>query len=191
MFVAGLSIVGFLLLTYMGGQPRTRDFWYSAIGGVAVPGVVFFPTWRSGLPKGAPRCGDPSFPPGCSAIEQWKGESWTAHVHAGFAITFVASLALMSFLFARAEVRKNNRRMQRFHLVCGGLILLAGAWALIGGAMRYNLGHFTPLYTGEVVAVWAFGTSWLFTGFHIRRILAMATGGAAANRVDAVKPDVG
>ena len=171
LFVAGLGVVGFVLATYRSDRRRTRDFWFSLVGGVAVLGVVFFPTWRSDVPAGAPLCGDPSFPRGCSAIEQWWGEATTARVHAACAIVFIASLALMSFLFARDELRrKSNRRMQRFHDVCGVLILLAGVWAIVGGAFHVVIGQFTALYTGEVLAIWAFGASWLFKGFHISQI---------------------
>ncbi len=53
-FVAGLCVIGFMLVTYMAGEPRTWDFWVSLAGGIAVLGVVFFPTSRPGL-RAAPR----------------------------------------------------------------------------------------------------------------------------------------
>jgi hypothetical protein len=56
-FVGGLSVIGFLLATYMAGEPRTWDFLASLIVGIAVLGVIFFPTSRSGLAVGAPSCG--------------------------------------------------------------------------------------------------------------------------------------
>ena len=49
-FVSGLCVIGFLLATYMAGEFRTWDFWASLIAGLAVLGVVFFPTSRPGLP---------------------------------------------------------------------------------------------------------------------------------------------
>ena len=65
-FVGGLCVIGFLLATYMAGEPATLDFWASLIAGVAVLGVVFFLTMRSGLPAGAPACGSVPEPAGCS-----------------------------------------------------------------------------------------------------------------------------
>ena len=47
-FVGGLCVIGFLLATYMAGEFRTWDFWASLIAGLAVIGVVFFPTSRPG-----------------------------------------------------------------------------------------------------------------------------------------------
>jgi hypothetical protein len=69
-FVGGLCVIGFLLATYMAGEFWTVDFWASLIAGLAVLGVVFFPTSRSGLPAGAPACGRAGVPepPGCSAV---------------------------------------------------------------------------------------------------------------------------
>jgi hypothetical protein len=47
-FVAGLCVTGFFLATYMAGT-KTRDFWLSLVAGLAVIGVVFFPTMRPHL----------------------------------------------------------------------------------------------------------------------------------------------
>jgi hypothetical protein len=49
-FVGGLCVIGFLLATYMAGEAKTLDFWASLIAGIAVLGIVFFPTTRPGLP---------------------------------------------------------------------------------------------------------------------------------------------
>src|SRR5262249_39710170 len=108
-FVGGLCVIGFLLATYMAGENRTWDFWARLIAGlaagVAVLGVVFSPTTRSGLPAGAPACGSVPEPPGCSAVEQTLGEHQTAVIHGTCAIVFILFLAVMSFLFAASEVR--------------------------------------------------------------------------------------
>ena len=110
-FVGGLCVIGFLLATYMAGEARTWDFWASLIAGVAVLGVVFFPTTRSGLPAGAPACGSVPELPGCSAVEQALGEHQTAVIHAVFAIVFIFFLAVMSFLFAVSEVLPKKDRL--------------------------------------------------------------------------------
>jgi len=172
-FVGGLCVIGVLLATYMAGEWKTWDFWASLIGGVAVLGVVFFPTMRSGLPKGAPLCGSLPQPASCSFVEQELGEHTTALIHAGCAVVFIVSLAVMSFLFAASEVQPTDgwstvpdkrwfsSRVRRWiYIVCGLIIVAAGAWAFWGA----GVGQLTPLYIGEVVSVWAFGISWLLAG---------------------------
>jgi hypothetical protein len=175
-FVGGLCVIGVLLATYMAGEWKTLDFWASLIGGVAVLGVVFFPTMRSGLPKGAPLCGSLPQPASCSFVEQQLGEHTTAVIHAGCAVVFIISLAAMSFLFAASEVRPKDQRTTvpgrrwfksqiRFGIYagCGLIILGAGAWAFWGTGVW----QLTPLYIGEVASVWAFGISWLLAGFSL------------------------
>ena len=178
-FVGGLCVIGFLLATYMAGEPRTWDFLASLIAGIAVLGVVFFPTSRSGLPAGAPACGSQPEPAGCSPVEQTLGEHTTAGIHAGFAIAFIICLAVMSFLFATSEVRSRTERLSApagpgpgvfrnpvlflIHTLCALVILIAGVWAFVG----VNFGELTRLYVGEVASVWAFGLSWLLAGFYL------------------------
>ena len=157
----------------------------SLIAGITVLGVVFFPTARPGLPLGAPPCGSQPEPPGCSPVEQTLGEQTTAHIHAGFAIAFILSLAIVSFLFAASEVlaRPEQLRAQGqlrqgafrnpvlflIHSACALIILIAGTWAFVG----VNIGALTRLYIGEVASVWAFGLSWF-----LARLLSDGTGKA-------------
>ena len=179
-FVAGLCIIGFLLATYMAGEFATVDFWASLIAGLAVLGVVFFPTSRSGLPAGAPACGSVSVPPpSCSAIEQALGEHPTAVVHAVCAIVFIFFLAVMSFLFATSELLPQKDRLTAqgqprpsvfrkpilfwIHSTCALLILAAGVWAFAGA----GIWQLTPLYIGEVASVWAFALSWIVAGLGV------------------------
>lgn len=179
-FVAGLCVIGFLLATYMAGEYRTIDFWASLIAGVAVIGVVFFPTTRSGLPPNAPLCESNPEPAGCSAIEHTLGEHTTAVIHGCCAIAFILSLAVMSFLFAVSEIlpepdwaenRLDGRKPGPFrkpglfwvHLICTLIILVAGAWAFWGAGVW----QLTPLYIGEVASVWAFGLSWIVAGLGV------------------------
>jgi len=100
-------------------------------------------------------------------------------VHAGCAVVFIICLAIMSFLFALAEVVTDNGRSTssdqpiqgRFwnpalfwtHSGLALVILAAGAWAFWGA----QVGSLKPLYIGEVSAVWAFGISWLLAGFYL------------------------
>jgi hypothetical protein len=175
-FVGGLCVIAFLLGTYMAGEARTLDFWFSLIAGLALIGVVFFPTSRSGLPPRAPLCGALPQPVGCSFVEQALGEHATAVIHAGFAIAFILCLAIMSFLFASSELlpKKNgssgqdhrkfrNRALFWAHTIFGLTIVAAGIWAFAGA----NIWILSRLYIGEVASVWAFGISWLLAGIHL------------------------
>jgi len=156
-FVAGLCVTGFLLATYRSGEPRKREFWVSLISGVAVMGVVFFPTGRPGLQPGAPKCGVIPEPAGCSPIQQMFGEVPVATVHFGCALVFILTLAAICFVFASHEGNKASR----VQIVCGVTIIAAVLGVIVGELMDVALGELTPLYVGEVVSVWAFAVSWL------------------------------
>lgn len=174
LFVGGLTTIGFILVTYMSARPLRRDFWYSTVAGVAVLGVVFFPTWRPGILAGRPLCGDAPDVAGCSAVQSWLHEGPTAHVHQVCAIVFILFLALMSFVFSRSEATQGNGRAARGHAIAGWLIVAFGAWALIGTLLGADIGSLTPLYAGEVGAVWTFGGSWLAKGYGVRGLLPAA-----------------
>jgi len=162
LFVAALSVTGFMLLTYMAGQRNTYEYWLSTVAGVAVLGVAFFPTNRPGVGSG-PRCGDASEPAGCSAIQQHFGEAFTARIHFTCAAIFILSLALIAFVFARQEKKFHNVKIAFVQRVCGWAIFGAVAWVLLGNWVDLQIGPLTPLYVGEIVAVWGFGLSWLLT----------------------------
>jgi hypothetical protein len=157
-FVAGLCVTGFFLATYMAGRSN-QDFWYSLVAGVAVLGVAFLPTSRPHLSEGAPRCGSTPMPEGCSPIQQQFGETLVAGVHFAFAAVFILSLAWLCFVFASRERRGSV--MARVPYWCGWVILGAVAWAIVGGLLNASIWELTPLYVGEVLAVWAFGVAWL------------------------------
>jgi hypothetical protein len=164
-FVAGLCVTGFLLATYLSGQARTWDFWLSLVAGVAVIGVVFFPTTRPGLAPGDPRCGATPEPPGCSPIQQQLGERLVAGIHFACAVVFILSLAAIAFLFAyRARQYENNRTVAAVQRTCGWVIIAAVAGTIVGELADVQIWELTPLYLGEVASVWAFGTSWLLQG---------------------------
>lgn len=171
-FVAILSVTGFLLVTYMSGQGKTWDFWLSLVAGVAVLGVVFFPTHRPGLAPGDPRCGALPVPEGCSPVQQRLGEEVTAVVHHVFAAIFILSLAAIAFLFAhRARQYDRNRVMALVQDVCGWLIIAAVIFVVVGELAGVTVAGLAPLYLGEVVAVWSFGVSWLLKGVNLRDAL--------------------
>lgn len=171
-FVGSLCVIGFLLITYMAGMPKTWDFWLSSLAGVAVLVVVFFPTWRPDVPQGAPLCGSNPVPSGCSGIEQALGEAPTARIHSIAAAVFILSLAVISFLFAHREKKyRDSSLRQRVHIFSGVAILVAVAWVIIGGALKIDIWTLTPLYVGEIISVWAFSVSWLLQGKDLRPML--------------------
>jgi hypothetical protein len=176
-FVGALCVIGFLLATYMSAQTNTLDFWLSLLAGVAVIGVVFFPTARPGLPPGAPKCGTLPVPPGCSPVQQAFGETLVAGIHFVCAAVFVLSLAAIAFLFAYREKRyDNNTAMANIQKFCGWAIIVAVVWVVLGELLKITIGELTPLYLGEVVAVWAFGVSWLLKGIDLRGALRIPHG---------------
>ncbi len=158
LFVGGLCVTGFLLATYRAGEPRKPEFWASLLAGVAVLGVVFFPTGRPGLLPGAPRCGPGQHLPGCSPVEDRVGEVLTATIHFGFALVFILTLAAICFVFARNQ---SDPAVQVIQVVCGFTIVFAVCGVIAGELEGVTFGELTPLYLGEVVAVWAFAVSWL------------------------------
>lgn len=180
-FVGGLCVIGFLLITYMSGLTRTWDFWLSLVAGVALILVVFFPTNRPGLSPDAPLCGTTPEPQGCSPVQQQFGEDLVAGIHFTSAIVFILCLAWISFLFARREKKYRSQPMARVQRVCGWAIVGAVAWVILGELMEIEIGKLTPLYLGEVISIWAFGVSWLLKGLDLRSLLR-PDGGTGATR---------
>ena len=175
-FVAGLCVTGFFLGTYMAGQSN-KDFWWSLVAGVAVIGVVFFPTQRPQLLDTAPRCGVTPPPAGCSPVQQWLGENLVATLHFAFAAIFILSLARIGFLFAKREkelekdaerqsspIRILSSRTARAQILyaCSWVIVGAVGLAIVGATIwKFTIWELTPLYLAEVASVWAFGVAWL------------------------------
>jgi len=171
-FVGVLCVTGFLLATYLSGQRRTWDFWFSLAAGVAVLGVAFFPTARPNVPDSALRCGTVPMPDGCAPIQQLLGETVVAGFHFFCAAVFILSLAKMALLFAYREDKHTQRHTLATTLrICAWAIVGAILWIVVGGFLGLTIWRLTPLYVGEVVAIWAFGVSWLLKGGLVRRYL--------------------
>lgn len=190
-FVGGLCVIGFMLITYMSAQPNTQDFWYSLVAGVAVLGVTFFPTPRPGLPSDAPKCGSTPMPDGCSPVQQQFGEMTVGWVHFTCAAIFILCLARISFLFAHREERYEPSAVTAmFHRLCGWVIVAAVVWAAVGSLLHLTLGRLTALYLGEVAAVWAFGASWLVKGSDLWATLGAGRRGQSAADAPLTTPPV-
>ncbi|HEU5037351.1 MAG TPA: hypothetical protein VFT70_10115 [Nocardioides sp.] len=167
LFVGALCITGCLLLTYLAAQPRTWDYWLSTVAGVAVLGVALLPTSRPDMYGGPP-----------TPLQERWGEQTVATIHFTCAAVFILSLAALCFVFAHRDQRYGGR--PRLHRACGIAILAAVAWVALGLAVDLSIGWLTSLYLGEVVSVWAFGTSWLVKGFdllHLTRASVRSTPG--------------
>jgi hypothetical protein len=171
-FVAGLCVIGFFLATYLSGETRTRDFWFSLAAGLAVFGVVFFPTTRPHLLPDAPRCGATPTPDGCSPIQQQLGEGLVAGIHFFFAAIFILGLAAICFVFARpTRPKPEGPGMALILRSCGWTIIGAVVFAIVGGLLKFTVWGLTPLYLAEVISVWAFGVAWLLKARDLRKAL--------------------
>lgn len=185
LFVGGLTVIAFMLATYLAGQISRPDYWLSSLAAIGLMTLVVFPTGRPGLADGVPRCGDVPDLPGCSAMQDRFGETTVATVHFTGAAVFIVSLALISFYWARREqahalrdqagplttlayVSRDMRRRLRhaplalLQLCCGWTIVGAIALVAVGEARNWSILGLTPLYLGEVVSVWAFAVAWCF-----------------------------
>jgi hypothetical protein len=111
-------------------------------------------------------------PAGCSPIQQRLGETPVATIHFAFAAVFIASLAVMSFLFAKREKETENTptrvpflfartSRERILWACFVVIVLAVGLAVVGAIFKFTIWVLTPLYIAEVASVWAFGLAWL------------------------------
>lgn len=164
LFVGALCVIGFFLVTYMFGQKTSMDFWLSTVAGIAALGVALLPTKRFLLSAGDTLCGPgvEPVPAGCTPIQMALGESAVAAAHYAFAGIFILTLAALCFVFARRE-KDHTRNMlrTRFHSACGWVIIATVAWVAIGGLLDFTTMGIEPLYAGEVVSVYAFGSSWI------------------------------
>ena len=169
LFVGALCVTGCLLMTYMGSQPRTLDFWLSLVAGAAVLGVALFPTRR------------PEIDPGpLTPLQERLGEGVVSGIHFTCAGTFILTLGALCFVFAHREAKYvDNPGRVRLHRTCGFVIIGAVAWAVLGFFAPLDLGWLTSLYVGEVASVWAFGLSWLVKGYDLRALFGHLTPASA------------
>jgi len=138
--VGDLCAVGVFLLFYWPNPRRDYfvDEWLTNLAGLLAICVAFCPTRESNT-----------------------AYTFVNHLHSIFAGAFFITLALIAlFLFTRSSDRKRNA----CYIVCGIIILLCSAAALITSIL--NVGSSTVLlYVLETIGVMAFGLSWLIKGW--------------------------
>jgi hypothetical protein len=158
-FVGGLCAIGVFLVTYKVAE-RSRENRLSTYSGLGAILVAFFPTSRTS---------DDDVP--LSPLQDLLGEGTVEWIHFGAATVFLGSLAVISFYFGRNEGNRPPREGKRppafwraFHFACAALIALALAFAALDGVV--GIWEYA-LLLAEVVAVWAFGVSWLLKGLEL------------------------
>jgi len=194
LFVGGLVASAVILCSYLWWRWSTWDFWLSLLAGIAVLGVVAFPTGRAGVEASATSCGDvpkPGAQP-CVAIQERFGEGRIETLHARSASLVVVAFALLCLVFALRDfgygvaahqnvegmgVRNVWRRVKGRGLmaylfrraprtVLNSLTLLG----VLIGAIWALAGPDQPaphLYMGELIAFSCFGAAWMVASWDL------------------------
>ncbi|TWS25870.1 DUF998 domain-containing protein [Tsukamurella sputi] len=184
-FVIGLGIVGFLLISYKRDRRSAANV-MSSIAGIAAIGVAAFPTRLPGpIPVG--ECGAGAAPPVLTALQNALGEDRTALVHTVSALVVFAMFVLMcvttalhdrrnpflrpavagpgSSAWRRLLARVSNGADWRVHLGCAVTIVVVSGLCALASATRAVLPlHLGPLWVAEVVGILAFSASWFVKG---------------------------
>ena len=154
-FVGILWAVGIFLMSYQGYDKI--DHWITNLSGLFAIGVAIFPTISS------PADTDPL------GVFQIRPEiSGTLHVV--WAFLFFLLLSYNSyFLFTKTgktEPGTQKIKRNRIYRICGILIIasLAGIVVYMIFLQNTALRHWTPVLLLEILALWAFGFSWLVKG---------------------------
>jgi putative copper export protein len=157
LFVGALCAIGVFLLTYKVAE-RSRENRLSIYAGVAVITVALFPTARPG--EGVTP----------TPLQDLLSETTVERIHFIAAAVFIASLAVISYYFAKPPPNQRTRRSfwRRYHLACAGFIVAALILAAVAGITGWPD---KGLLIAEAVAVWAFGASWLMKGLELDVLL--------------------
>lgn len=154
-FVGVLVIVAIFLITYKIVE-KNLDNLLTLVAGFAALTVALFPTGTA----------DERLTP----LQKALGEKLVQTVHFAGATVFIGSLGVICYFFGVREGERGHRPnarhspefWRRFHWTCAAMIGTAIAFLPIG---RWVLDLRTTLLVSEVVAVCAFGVSWLMKGF--------------------------
>jgi hypothetical protein len=171
-FVGSVVAIGVFLITYKVFE-RSLNNLLSVVAGLAAMTVAFLPTSR---PDGGPKALQVALTP----IQERFGEVAVAHVHYAAAAVFILSLAIISFFFGLQEGRRSPQRVGRqamlppnfwrwFHWF--NALVIVGAVAFM--VISRSRGMFTTysLLIGQIVAIVAFGLSWITKGLELDVLL--------------------
>jgi hypothetical protein len=171
-FVGSLVAIGVFLITYKLFE-RSLNNLLSVVGGLAAMVVAFFPTSR---PDGGPDAMQVPLTP----IQVRLGEATVAHVHYTAAGIFIVSLAIITFFFGLQEGRRGTQRVGRqsmlppsfwrwFHWASALVILAAVGFMVLSRTQHMFTAY--SLLIGQIVAIVAFGLSWLAKGLELDVLL--------------------
>ena len=158
-FVGVMVTLGFFLVAYLGHREPTAivsDRNVSTVAGLGAMGVALFPN------DTLDACGGAKLPP--------LTAYGTLHVvSAGLFLAMAAVFCLVLFRRSDGRVRGPlKRRRDRVYLLCGLAILASlvglGVYFAQDPATRCDIREWRPVLWLEVVAVLAFGLSWLVKG---------------------------
>jgi len=171
-FTGGLWAIGVFLVAYKVFEPTLENL-LTTFSGAASVLVAFFPT---NLPAGG------SVVP--TALQRGLGSGHVAAVHYSSAGVFILSLAVLSHLFGAREgnrpshgSRHDPSFWKRFHNTCAAAIVAACAFVGVGQIPGVTLGGWLDnhsIWLGEVIAVVAFGASWLAKGAELTSLVDVA-----------------
>ncbi|RYY55961.1 MAG: hypothetical protein EOO09_08395 [Chitinophagaceae bacterium] len=162
-FTVIVSLLAIFLLVYKGKEPV--DFIFSSLAGISALLLVLFPT--SNLTD---NCNDPVFPESVMVLRVSPGRVLFHYISSG---VFLGSLAFISaFIFTRSDkpafARTARKRMRnRIFRTCAGVMVLALAIILtnfVGLVSDDFFQTYDITFWMEVVALEAFGVSWLVKG---------------------------
>jgi hypothetical protein len=170
-FVGGMSAIAVFLVTYKVFE-RSLNNLLTVIAGIAAQAVAYFPTARAE---------DPTLPPvPLTPLQERLGEATVSRVHFTTAGIFILSLALISFFFGLQEGRRGRQRVGRMSKLPPGFwrwfhwlmaLAIVGAFAFMVVARREHMFTTHALLIGQIVAIVAFGLSWLAKGLELDVLL--------------------
>lgn len=162
-FVGTLWAIGFLLVVYRAWKPISWDFLWSSFAGLGAICVAFFPTSRPNLGPDDARCGTDPQPVGCAPLQQALSERTCQTLHFISTSMFIGGAAVLCLLFALREWRRRDRRQSVATALTACFVLMVGAvgWIFVGVDLHVWKWTFERLYVGELLALYAFGISWL------------------------------
>jgi uncharacterized membrane protein len=183
-FVGVLCATALFLFTYKAFE-RNGDNILSSLAGLAALGVAVLPTTR------------PSTTAVLTPLQDLLGEQVVAFMHFTCAVVFIGLLGVLSWFFGRREGSRTQERngyrarcgptfWMRFHRVCAAVIGLAVAFIALSKWTGFLASH--SVLIGGVVAVLAFGVSWLAKGWEQPVLWPQAAAEAAAGPGQEARP---